>query len=87
MPGIARDKGKDVAGGQLITGSPTVFANGKPVVRVGDHVSGHGSGPHQGPVMITGSSNVFANNKKVCKAKDQASCGHQVNGSTDVFVN
>jgi uncharacterized Zn-binding protein involved in type VI secretion len=87
MPGIVRDKGKDQAGGQLIKGSPTVFANNKPVVRVKDNVSGHGSGPHQGPVMITGSKNVYANNKKVCRAKDQASCGHQAKGSKDVIVN
>lgn len=87
MPGIARDKGKDEAGGRAIKGSSNVFANDKPVVRVKDNIAGHGSGSHQGPVMITGSKNVYANNKKVCKAKDQASCGHKINGSKNVFVN
>ena len=87
MPGIARDKGKDHAGGQAIKGSPDVYANNKPVVRVHDNIDGHGSGPHQGPVMITGSSNVYVNNKKVCRAKDQAACGHQITGSNDVIVN
>jgi uncharacterized Zn-binding protein involved in type VI secretion len=59
MPGIARDSGQDVAGGGLVQGSGNVFANSKPVARVGDAVAGHGRGPHRGPVMAAGSGNVF----------------------------
>ena len=87
MPGIARDAGKDVAGGPDITGSNNVFANGKPVVRIGDLIASHGLSPHDSAVMIQGSSNVFVNGKKVCRAGDAASCGHTTSGSGDVFVN
>ena len=46
MPGVARDAGTDAAGGALIQGSGNVFVEGKPVVRIGDAVAGHGRGPH-----------------------------------------
>lgn len=87
MPGIVRDDGQDVAGGAIIGGSPTVFANNKPVARVGDPVAGHGRGAHRGPSMAVGSSNVFTNNIATCRAGDTATCGHPASGSSDVFVN
>ena len=87
MPGIARDNGEDVAGGADITGSNNVFANNKPVVRVGDLIAAHGLPPHNAPVMISGSDTVFTNNKQTCKDGDIASCGHPTSGSGDVFVN
>lgn len=86
MPGITRNAGTDVAGGPIITGSPTVYANEKPVVRVGDIVGQHGRPPHARATMATGSTSVFANNKKVCKEGDIASCGHPATGSSNVFV-
>lgn len=87
MPGIARDAGRDAAGGALIQGSPTVFANDKPVSRIGDAVAGHGPGPHAGPVMAQGSPTVFTNNIPTCRAGDVATCGHPATGSSNVFVN
>ena len=87
MPGISRDAGTDVAGGAIIQGSPNVFANNKPVARVGDAVAGHGRGPHAGPVMAAGSGNVFTNNIPTCRAGDPATCGHPASGSSNVFVN
>ncbi len=87
MPGIARDAGQDVAGGAIIAGSPNVFANNKPVARVGDAVAGHGRGSHRGPTMAAGSSNVFTNNIATCREGDPATCGHPSTGSSDVFVN
>jgi uncharacterized Zn-binding protein involved in type VI secretion len=87
MPGIARDAGVDVAGGLVIQGSGNVFADTKPVVRIGDAIAWHGKGPHASPVMSQGSSNVFANNIAVSRAGDVATCGHPVSGSSDVFVN
>lgn len=87
MPGIARDDGQDVAGGAIIQGSPNVFANNKPVARIGDDVAGHGPGRHGGPVMATGSENVITNNIPTCRAGDIATCGHASTGSSDVFVN
>ncbi len=87
MPGIARDAGTDTAGGAIIQGSPNVFANGQPVVRIGDAVQPHGRGPHAGPVMVGGSGNVKANGIGVSRAGDAASCGHSATGSGNVFAN
>lgn len=87
MPGIARDAGADSAGGAIIKGSPNVFANNKPVARVGDQVAGHGRAPHSGPVMSSGSGNVLTNNIATCRAGDTATCGHPATGSGNVFVN
>lgn len=86
MPGISRTN-NDVAGGTIVSGSPTVFANGNPVARVGDAVAGHGRPPHSGPVMASGSGNVFTNNIQTCRAGDTATCGHPSSGSGNVFVN
>lgn len=86
MPGISRTN-NDVAGGTIVSGSPTVFANNKPVARVGDSVAGHGRSPHSGPVMASGSGNVFTNNIQTCRAGDVATCGHASSGSGNVFVN
>jgi uncharacterized Zn-binding protein involved in type VI secretion len=86
MPGVARDNGKDIAGGVLIQGSPTVFVNGKPVVRKGDAVASHGKPPHAGPKMVGSSGTVFVNGKGICRAGDTASCGHKASGSSNVFA-
>lgn len=85
MPGIARE-GVDAAGGTIIQGSPNVFVDGAPAVRIGDAVAGHGPGPHAGPVMAQGSSTVFVNGIPVSRAGDAASCGHPASGSGDVFA-
>lgn len=66
----------DTAGGVITSGSPNVFINGEPVVRIGDLVAYHGNSPHNNAVMIEGSSNVFVNNIAVCREGDHASCGH-----------
>ena len=87
MPGIARDAGRDAAGGAIVGGSGNVFANNSPVARIGDPVAGHGRGPHAGPSMAAGSGNVFANGIGVCRAGDPASCGHPASGSGNVFAN
>ena len=87
MRGITRNSGKDSAGSKIIQGSPNVFANNKPVVRIGDKVKGHGSGKHGHPRMATGSNNVFTNNIPTCRKGDKATCGHHSTGSSDTFVN
>ena len=85
MPGITR-KSSDSAGGPLIQGSGNVLVNGKPAVRKGDAVAGHGKAPHAAPVMIEGSGTVFVNGKPVCRAGDHANCGHPASGSGNVFA-
>jgi uncharacterized Zn-binding protein involved in type VI secretion len=87
MPGIARDAGTDVAGGAIIQGSGNVFVEGKPIVRIGDAVAGHGRGPHSAPTMAQGSGNVKANGIGVVRAGDIATCGHPASGSGSVFAN
>lgn len=87
MPGVVRNSGQDVAGGALVEGSPNVFANNKPVVRIGDAVAGHGLSPHSSPVMAEGSPNVITNNIQTCRAGDTATCGHPASGSGNVFAN
>jgi len=85
--GITRDTGKDMTGGRNIQGSPNVFANNRPVVRLFDKVQPHGPGTHGGPRMASGSPNAFTNNKKTCRRGDVATCGHRAIGSSDTFVN
>ena len=89
MPGIVRNAGVDSAGGPIIEGSPNVFANESPVVRIGDRVASHGRfPPHRGsPSMAEGSPNVFTNNIPTCRAGDPATCGDVATGSSDVFAN
>jgi uncharacterized Zn-binding protein involved in type VI secretion len=65
----------DYAGGLILTGSPNVFINGKPVVRVGDAVAPHGSGAHGSAVMATGSATFSVNGIPVCRVGDLATCG------------
>lgn len=86
MAGVVR-KDTDSAGGILIGGSSNVFCENHPVVRIGDAVQGHGSGPHSSPKMNQGSPNVFVNGIPLCRAGDTASCGHTASGSSTVFAN
>lgn len=85
MPGACRAE-QDVAGGVIASGSQNVFVNDRPLVRVGDRISGHGSGKHGGPVMATGSSTVKTNGISTCKQGDVASCGHSATGSDNVRI-
>ena len=85
MPGITR-KEIDSAGGALAAGSSNVFVNGKPAVRIGDAVQGHGIAPHDSPTMAAGSSKVFVNGIGVCRDGDAATCGDTASGSGDVFA-
>lgn len=85
MPGIVR-KTDDSAGAPLVGGSPNVFVNAQPAVRVGDPVEGHGLN-HDAPIMSGFSTNVFANKLEICRAGDIASCGHPATGSSNVFAN
>lgn len=86
MPGVSRNAGTDTAGGPIIQGSPNVFTNNDPTVRIGDAVQGHGPGVHAGPVMAEGSGNVFTNGIPTTRAGDLATCGDAATGSGDVFA-
>lgn len=84
--GITRDAGKDTAGGPIIQGSPDVFANDNPVVRVGDRVQGHGTGSHANPTMTVGAPFVWTNDIKTIREEHPATCGDLATGSGDVYV-
>lgn len=76
----------DSAGGALITGSPDVFINGNPAVRLGDQVQSHGRRGHRAPVMVSGSDTVFINGLPAVREGDVASCGHTITGSDNVSI-
>mgnify|MGYP006267116867 CR=1 FL=1 len=64
---------EDICGGLILTGSPNVFINGFPVVRVGDQVASYGRiGPG---VMVTGSPFFFVNGLPVCRVGDVSTNG------------
>jgi len=72
-------------------GSPNVFVNGRPLMRVGDPyaphacVAGH-AGPH-GRKLAEGSPSVFANGREAGRIGDAIDCGGQAQtGSGDVFI-
>ena len=86
MPEVARVN-TDSAGG-LITGNlaPTVFVNSSPIAVKGAAVSGHGGGPHGGPVLDGSSTNVYANGILICREGDLATCGDPISsGSPSVY--
>jgi uncharacterized Zn-binding protein involved in type VI secretion len=71
-----------------IQGSPTVFAEGKPVHRVGDAWAIHcqGESCHPG-VASSGSPTVFAEGKARCRVGDSISCGDSMaTGASTVFL-
>jgi len=74
-----------------IAGSPNVFANGKPVVRVGDAYADHSLpyppiAPHK-LVSAQGSKTVFVNGLAVTRIGDDLSCSDKVaEGSNNIFI-
>jgi uncharacterized Zn-binding protein involved in type VI secretion len=79
MAGICVDG--DNAGGTIIGSSTNVFAHGRRIALIGDTVTPHGIGPHNGAVMVAASSKVFVNGKGVVRSGDSASCGHVATSS------
>lgn len=74
-----------------LTGSPNVFINGYPAVRVGDFYGPHGCPPCLVPVhpvvQLTGSSSVFINGCSAARVGDLTACGSAiVTGSDNVLI-
>ena len=92
MPGISRKGDTNQAGGQIVRGASTVFANGKPVglhvSPISDHAPyGKRTEPHRAATTTSASGTVFAEGSQVLKIGSGNSCGHStVGGSPDVFV-
>jgi uncharacterized Zn-binding protein involved in type VI secretion len=79
MAGICVDG--DYAGGTIIGSSTNVFAHGRRIALIGDTVTPHGIGPHNGAVMVSSSSKVLVNGRGVVRSGDIASCGHTASSS------
>ncbi len=72
--------------GQIKSGSPNVFFNGKPAARAHlDHVECDQHGDDE--VLAEGSSTVFINNQPAARVKDRTECDGTIKtGSDNVFV-
>lgn len=77
----------DVCGGEITTGSDTVYVDGIPVARIGDSIAPHGDGEHASAEVATGSSSVYVNGIPVARTGDAGTCGDIIStGSTSVMV-
>lgn len=87
MAKLSRVGDKNQAGGSIVRGAGTVFANG---IKVGLHVSsitGHGDGVHAGAQTTNGSPTVFAEGCPVLRVGSGNTCGHSISeGSNNVNV-
>ena len=87
MAKLSRKGDANAAGGKIVRGASTVFANG---IAVGLHVSDitpHGSGKHKKAKTTEGSPTVFADGVAVLRVGSGNDCGHSITeGSPDVFV-
>jgi uncharacterized Zn-binding protein involved in type VI secretion len=92
MPAVQRVGDSNSAGGQATGGVPSVRVNGRPVVVVGNGVTGHAPWgkphpPHAAATVTGGSVSVRAGGKPVIRTGDVDTCGHpRVGGSADVRV-
>ncbi len=72
-----------------VSSSPNVYANGIPVIRVGDAYAAHGCSicsSHTGD-LASGSATVFVNGLPVGRIGDSVTCGSSVAvGSPDVII-
>lgn len=84
MPKVARVGDTSSHGGTIIAGSPTVFADGIPVARMGDNhscpIPGHGTTP----IVSTPATNTMANGMLVAVEGATTGCGATIiTGSPD----
>jgi len=93
MPQLCRVGDQNEAGGAIIGGASTVFANGIKVGQVGNQLTPHSPWgkkphpPHDKATVTSGSSTVFADGIQVARISSSNSCGHSMSqGSPDVYV-
>lgn len=94
MPKLSRKDDKNDAGGKIIRGAQTVFANGKPVGLHVSQITPHQPWtskkthrPHEAAKTTEGSPTVFAEGDPVLREGSKNTCGHKiVEGSENVFV-
>lgn len=73
---ISKCKGKP--SGPFYTGSPTVFFNDKPAVRLTDKCFPG--------IIIQGSRKVFINERPAGRVKDKVICGRTIQGSHNIYI-
>ena len=88
MAKLSRKGDQNAAGGKIVRGASTVFANG---IAVGLHVSDitkhPGGGKHNAAKTTEGSPTVFAEGVPVLRTGSTSDCGHPITqGSDNVFV-
>jgi uncharacterized Zn-binding protein involved in type VI secretion len=84
MPLIVRKGDTGTHGGQIITGSGNVNAEGKPVARKGDTYDCPAHGPNP---IVQGSGTVNANGLPVVRHGDLSGCGAaMISGATHVYA-
>lgn len=76
------------AGGRIIRGAATVFANGIPVGLHVSPITPHPKGPkHKSAITTTGSPTVFCEYAPVLRVTSGNSCGHVIiQGSLNIMV-
>jgi uncharacterized Zn-binding protein involved in type VI secretion len=95
MPGpVCRVGDKNVVGGIILSGDPTVLVNGRPVAVIGSKVTPHpccgakGCPPvHCSALTTSTNATVLVNGKPIVTSGDLDSCTHsRALGSFDVIV-
>lgn len=88
MAKLSRKGDTNSAGGKIVRGASTVFANGLPVgLHVSDITKHPGGGTHSAAKTTEGSPTVFVEGVPVLRVGSGNSCGHKINqGSDNVFV-
>lgn len=87
MAKLSRKGDQNDAGGKIVRGAGTVFANGQPVGLHVSNITPHGKRKHKKAKTTEGSPTVFAEGVAVLRVGSGNTCGHKINqGSPDVFV-
>jgi uncharacterized Zn-binding protein involved in type VI secretion len=88
MAKLSRKGDQNDAGGKIVRGAGTVFANGEPVgLHVSDITPHRKRKKHKKAKTTEGSPTVFAEGVAVLRVGSGNTCGHKINqGSPDVFV-
>lgn len=87
MAKLSRKGDTNSAGGKIVRGAGTVFANGIPVGLHVSDITSHGKDKHKAAKTTEGSPTVFAEGVPVLRVGSGNNCGHSINqGSDNVFV-
>lgn len=87
MAQLSRKGDQNQAGGKIVRGAGTVFANGIAVGLNVSDITSHGKDKHKAAKTTEGSPTVFAEGVAVLRVGSGNTCGHKITqGSPDVNV-